>query len=39
MNALLPSRRGLIATAAGFGLSLQLAAVPALAADGDLNRR
>ncbi|HEY8004410.1 MAG TPA: DUF1501 domain-containing protein [Phenylobacterium sp.] len=39
MNAFSPSRRGLIATAAGFGLSLQLAAVPALAADGDLNRR
>ena len=34
-----PSRRGLLATAAGFGLSLQLLAVPALAADGDLNRR
>jgi uncharacterized protein (DUF1501 family) len=40
MNALMnPSRRGLLATAAGFGLSLQLLAVPALAADGDLNRR
>ncbi|MDB5463689.1 MAG: hypothetical protein JWP23_2078 [Phenylobacterium sp.] len=36
---LLPSRRGLLATAAGFGLSLQLMAVPALAADGALNRR
>jgi uncharacterized protein (DUF1501 family) len=34
-----PSRRGLLATAAGFGLSLQLLAVPALAADGALNRR
>ncbi|HEV7384306.1 MAG TPA: hypothetical protein VGN89_05455, partial [Phenylobacterium sp.] len=34
-----PSRRGLLATAAGFGLSLQLLAVPALAADGELNKR
>jgi uncharacterized protein (DUF1501 family) len=34
-----PSRRGLLATAASFGLSLQLLAVPAMAADGDLNRR
>ena len=34
-----PSRRSLLATAAGFGLSLQLLAVPALAADGDLNKR
>lgn len=45
MNAMLPfappspTRRGLLATAAGFGLSLQLLAVPAMAADGDLNRR
>lgn len=40
MNALMnPSRRGLLATAAGFGLSLQVLAVPAMAADGDLNRR
>ena len=39
-NALVaPSRRRLLTTAAGFGLSLQLLAVPALAADGDLNRR
>jgi uncharacterized protein (DUF1501 family) len=34
-----PTRRGLLATAAGFGLSLQLLAVPAMAADGELNRR
>ncbi|MFI4964881.1 MAG: DUF1501 domain-containing protein [Caulobacterales bacterium] len=34
-----PSRRGLLATAAGFGLSLQLLAVPAMAADRELNRR
>ncbi|HZZ30369.1 MAG TPA: DUF1501 domain-containing protein [Phenylobacterium sp.] len=45
MNAIIPSRphsptrRGLLATAAGFGLSLQLLAVPAMAADGDLNKR
>jgi uncharacterized protein (DUF1501 family) len=45
MNAILPtrplslSRRGVLATAAGFGLSLQLLAVPALAADGELNKR
>jgi uncharacterized protein (DUF1501 family) len=40
MNAPLSlSRRGVLATAAGFGLSLQLIAVPALAADGDLNKR
>lgn len=40
MNAFLnPSRRGLLATAAGFGLSLQLLAVPAMAADSALNRR
>jgi uncharacterized protein (DUF1501 family) len=38
-SPLFPSRRGLLATAAGFGLSLQLMAVPALAADGALNRR
>ena len=38
-NLLAPSRRGLLATAAGFGLSLQLLAVPAMAADTDLNRR
>ncbi|HEX4709998.1 MAG TPA: DUF1501 domain-containing protein [Phenylobacterium sp.] len=35
----MPSRRGLLATAAGFGLSLQLMAVPALAADGELNKK
>ena len=34
-----PSRRGLLATAAGFGLSLQLLAVPAMAADGALNKK
>jgi uncharacterized protein (DUF1501 family) len=39
MNAFTPSRRGLLATAAGFGLSLQLLGVPALAADGALNRK
>ncbi|HEY3947744.1 DUF1501 domain-containing protein [Phenylobacterium sp.] len=39
MNALQPSRRGLLATAAGFGLSLQLLAVPAMAADGAANKK
>ncbi|MBS0362869.1 MAG: DUF1501 domain-containing protein [Proteobacteria bacterium] len=39
MNAFAPSRRGLLATAAGFGLSLQLLAVPAMAADSALNRK
>jgi uncharacterized protein (DUF1501 family) len=39
MNTITPSRRGLLATAAGFGLSLQLLAVPALAADGELNKK
>jgi uncharacterized protein (DUF1501 family) len=40
MNALLnPTRRGLLATAAGFGLSVQLLAVPAIAADNELNKR
>jgi len=40
MNALMnPSRRGVLATAAGFGLTLQLLGVPALAADSALNRR
>jgi uncharacterized protein (DUF1501 family) len=34
-----PSRRGLLATAAGFGLTLQLLAVPAMAADAALNRK
>jgi uncharacterized protein (DUF1501 family) len=34
-----PSRRGLLATAAGFGLSLQLLAVPAMAADDGLNKK
>jgi uncharacterized protein (DUF1501 family) len=39
MNAMTPSRRGLLAAAAGFGLSLQFVAVPAVAADTDLARR
>ena len=39
MNAMTPSRRGLLATAAGFGLSLQLLAVPAIAADAALNKK
>jgi uncharacterized protein (DUF1501 family) len=39
MNAHTPTRRGLLTTAAGFGLSLQLLAVPAQAADGELNKR
>ncbi len=40
MNAVMnPSRRGLLATAAGFGLSLQLLAVPATAADSALNKK
>jgi uncharacterized protein (DUF1501 family) len=34
-----PSRRGVLATAAGFGLSLQLLAVPAIAADTALNKK
>ena len=34
-----PSRRGLLATAAGFGLSLQLLAVPAQAADSSINSK
>lgn len=33
------SRRGVLAAAAGFGISLQLLAVPATAADADLARR
>ena len=39
MNVHVPTRRGLLATAAGFGLSLQVVAVPAMAADPDLARR
>ena len=39
MNAFTPSRRSLLATAAGFGLSLQLMAVPAMAADSALNKK
>jgi len=39
MNAMTPSRRGLLATAAGFGLTVQFLGVPALAADADLARR
>ncbi len=34
-----PTRRGLLARAAGFGLALELMGVPAIAADGDLARR
>jgi uncharacterized protein (DUF1501 family) len=36
---LAPTRRGLLATAAGFGLSLQLLAAPATAADSALNKK
>ena len=39
MNVPFPSRRGVLATAAGFGLTVQLMGVPAMAADADLNRR
>ena len=39
MNAPFPTRRGLLAGAAGFGLTLELIAVPAIAADSDLARR
>jgi uncharacterized protein (DUF1501 family) len=40
MNAPLNlSRRGVLATAAGFGLSLQLLAVPAMAADAEANKK
>ncbi|MDB5425204.1 MAG: hypothetical protein JWQ29_2620 [Phenylobacterium sp.] len=40
MNALvIPTRRGLLAAAAGFGLALELIGAPALAADSDLARR
>jgi len=40
MNALMtPTRRGLLAGAASFGLALELIAVPAIAADADLARR
>jgi len=39
MNAILPSRRGVLAGAASFGLALELLAVPALAADRDLANR
>jgi uncharacterized protein (DUF1501 family) len=40
MNAPLNiSRRGVLATAAGFGLSLQLLAVPAIAADSAANKK
>ena len=34
-----PTRRGLLAGAAGFGVTLELIAVPAVAADSDLARR
>ena len=33
------TRRGVLATAAGFGVTLQLAGLPAIAADGDLAKR
>ena len=39
MNAFTPSRRGLLATAAGFGLSLQLMALPAFAADASASKK
>jgi len=39
MNAITPSRRSLLATAAGFGLSVQLLAVPAMAAETALNAK
>jgi uncharacterized protein (DUF1501 family) len=39
MNVSAPSRRGLLATAAGFGLTVQFLGVPALAAEADLARR
>jgi uncharacterized protein (DUF1501 family) len=39
MNAFAPSRRGLLATAAGFGLTVQFLGVPALAADASLSKR
>ncbi len=39
MNAFAPSRRGLLATAAGFGLTVQFLGAPALAADADIARR
>ena len=39
MNAMLSTRRGVLAGAAGFGLALELMALPALAADADLARR
>ena len=43
MNAHAPhhalTRRGILAAAAGFGVTLQLAALPAIAADGDLAKR
>ena len=39
MNAFNPSRRGVLATAAGFGLSLQLMAVPAFGADAQASKK
>jgi uncharacterized protein (DUF1501 family) len=39
MNAFVPTRRGLLGAAAGFGLTVQLLGLPAVAADADLNRR
>ena len=39
MIAIPPTRRGLLAGAAGFGLALELIGVPAMAADADLAKR
>ena len=39
MNAMNPSRRGLLATAAGFGLTVQMLGVPAMAADSTANKK
>ena len=39
MNAFTPSRRGLLATAAGFGLTVQLLGVPAIAAETAANQK
>jgi uncharacterized protein (DUF1501 family) len=39
MTTFTPSRRGLLATAAGFGLTVQFLGVPALAADAELAKR
>jgi uncharacterized protein (DUF1501 family) len=39
MNAMLSTRRGVLAGAAGFGLALEFVALPALSADADLAKR